>query len=56
MNGYYKVLTNDGKLIINGDLISEKHLIIDLADLSQGIYILRLELENGIKDFRIIKQ
>ncbi len=56
MNGYYKVLTNDGKLKLNGDLISEKHLIIELADFSQGIYILRLELENGIKDFRIIKQ
>jgi hypothetical protein len=56
MNGYYKVLTNDGKLILNGDLDSEKHLIIDVVDLSQGIYILRLELENGIKDFRVIKQ
>jgi hypothetical protein len=43
-------------LILNGDLDSEKHLIIDVVDLSQGIYILRLELENGIKDFRVIKQ
>lgn len=56
MNGAYKLFANDGKLVLEEKLSGENTFRINLSQYAEGIYVLRLELDYGTKDFRIVKQ
>ncbi|MGB1041336.1 MAG: T9SS type A sorting domain-containing protein, partial [Flavobacteriales bacterium] len=46
----YSVINVDGKLIKNGKITKQKN--IDVSNLSNGVYIIRVNDENGNKQFR----
>ncbi len=58
IDGKLTIMSIDGKLVYN-DIISGNGLItksINISDLSDGIYYLKLETKDAIKTFKVLKQ
>lgn len=58
INGKISLASIDGKIVFN-ELLSGNGLItksINITDLANGIYYLKLETEDGIKTYKVLKQ
>ena len=54
-NTHYTLIDLLGNLIMQGDLTQTK-IVVDIADLTQGVYILQLQSSNNLITKSIIKQ
>ncbi|MFN5845537.1 MAG: choice-of-anchor I family protein [Flavobacteriia bacterium] len=56
LTGSYQLVSFDGKLHRSGRLSSDNKVTINIESLSKGVYMIRLDLETGTREYRIVKQ